>query len=418
MMPMFQALAINLAAIMLAMLALWRASVAIKDVSFIDAVWAYGMVGLALLTALLMPGGPRGPLGWALLVLVLGWGLRLGTHLLLRWRRHGRDPRYERIIGGAMDKRGWSFAKASLLLVFALQGPLLWFVSMPAQVGLLADSGATIGPLGWLGIGVAIVGIGFESIGDRQLEAFRRNPHNKGKVLDIGLWRYTRVAPQPDIEHLALVVRVAAKGFELPVADAFKADPDNCHADSQPAERADGGAAIGEQPDLCRHADKPQQRPLQGENQQQRCLGKAPAALVHCAADDPFIARIPTMAAPAQQQVGAQPQTPAQHQHQQRPAQWPTRPAGHEKRRQQRQPDHAIGPDRIDEADILDRHRGAPQRQHRQHDRGKIDRQRLKHRHHAVSPSNLSLAGTKPRPSLAATISCIARCGYLGVTDR
>ena len=91
-----------------------------------------------------------------------------------------------------MDKRGWSFAKASLLLVFALQGPLLWFVSMPAQVGLLADSGATIGPLGWLGIGVAIVGIGFESIGDRQLEAFRRNPHNKGKVLDIGLWRYTR----------------------------------------------------------------------------------------------------------------------------------------------------------------------------------------------------------------------------------
>ena len=189
--PMLHALLINLAAIMAAMMVLWRVSVAIKDVSFIDAVWAYGMVGLALLTAVLM-GGPQGPHGWALLLVVLAWGLRLGTHLLLRWRRLGRDPRYDRIIGGTMKQRGWSFAVTSLVMVFLMQGPLLWFVSMPAQAGLLADSGGAIGPLGWLGIALGVIGIGFESIGDLQLEAFRKNAANKGKVLDTGLWRYTR----------------------------------------------------------------------------------------------------------------------------------------------------------------------------------------------------------------------------------
>jgi steroid 5-alpha reductase family enzyme len=39
---------------------------------------------------------------------------------------------------------------------------------------------------------LAVIGIGFESIGDAQLTAFRNNPANKGKVLDTGLWKYTR----------------------------------------------------------------------------------------------------------------------------------------------------------------------------------------------------------------------------------
>ena len=37
-----------------------------------------------------------------------------------------------------------------------------------------------------------LVGIGFETIGDWQLRRFRADAANKGKVLDTGLWRYTR----------------------------------------------------------------------------------------------------------------------------------------------------------------------------------------------------------------------------------
>ena len=147
-MALVQPLLVNLAAIMVAMLVLWQISVAIKDVSFIDAVWAYGMVGLTLLTAVLMPGSPVGPHSTALLLLTAIWGLRLGTHLLIRWRRLGRDPRYDRIVGGTMKAKGWSFSKTSLIMVFAMQGPLLWTVSLPAQVGLLSDAGGPIGGIG------------------------------------------------------------------------------------------------------------------------------------------------------------------------------------------------------------------------------------------------------------------------------
>ncbi len=185
-------LATNLLAAMLALMLMWRVAVAIKDVSFIDVIWAYGMVGLALLTALRLPAGPAGPMGWALLLLVSVWGIRLGTHLFLRWRRLGRDPRYDRILGNAMDKNGWSFSTAALILVFLLQGPLLWFACLAAQIGMITDSGAPIGALAMAGIGIALFGIAFESIGDAQLEAFRRDPAKKGEVLDTGLWRYTR----------------------------------------------------------------------------------------------------------------------------------------------------------------------------------------------------------------------------------
>jgi steroid 5-alpha reductase family enzyme len=73
-----------------------------------------------------------------------------------------------------------------------MQGPLLWTVSLPAQVGLLSDAGGPIGGIGAIGIALAVIGISFESLGDLQLEAFRRNPASHGKVLDTGLWRYTR----------------------------------------------------------------------------------------------------------------------------------------------------------------------------------------------------------------------------------
>jgi steroid 5-alpha reductase family enzyme len=185
-------LAVNLAIAMAMVLLLWRVAVAIRDVSFIDVVWAYGMVLLAWATALRLPSGPAGPMGWALLALVSLWGVRLGTHLLLRWRRLGRDPRYDRILGNAMEKRGWSFSTAALLLVFLLQGPLLWFACIAAQAGMIADAGAAPGPLALAGVALALAGIGFESIGDAQLEAFRKNPASHGKVLDTGLWRYTR----------------------------------------------------------------------------------------------------------------------------------------------------------------------------------------------------------------------------------
>jgi len=168
---------------------LWLLSLRLKDVSFIDSWWALGMVVIAVFSFLFRGGGD--PQRLALTVICAVWGLRLGLYLLWRWRKYGPDRRYVTMLGKAKSERGWSFGKAALLLVFALQAPLQFVVCLPVQLGQVSEAGS-LGPIGWVGIVLAIVGIGFESLGDWQLARFKADPENEGRVLDTGLWRYTR----------------------------------------------------------------------------------------------------------------------------------------------------------------------------------------------------------------------------------
>jgi steroid 5-alpha reductase family enzyme len=183
-------LAINAALLVVGYLALWALSLRLRDVSFIDAVWAFGMAAMAWTTFIQV--GEAGPHRLLLVGLCTLWAARLGGHLLLRWRAHGEDPRYARMMADAKRKQGWDFPVASLLLVFALQAPLLFIVCLPVQLGQLGATPAALGPLAWTGAALAGVGLVFETVGDWQLTRFRNNPENKGRVLDTGLWRYTR----------------------------------------------------------------------------------------------------------------------------------------------------------------------------------------------------------------------------------
>ncbi len=183
-------LAINAAVSAACFVALWLIGLAIKDVTFVDAWWGLGMVVLAA-ASFLQTGAPT-PHRLALTIFCALWGLRLGGYLLLRWRGHGPDRRYQTMLGKAQSERGWSFAVSSLLLVFALQAPLQFIVALPVQLGQAAPNAAPLGPVAWLGLAMAAIGLGFETIGDLQLTAFKAQAANAGKVMDRGLWRYTR----------------------------------------------------------------------------------------------------------------------------------------------------------------------------------------------------------------------------------
>lgn len=188
---MLQILAINAAILIVAMLVLWLVSICLRDVSFIDSFWAFGMVMLAVSTFVQAEGGsPQRKI--LILALTSIWGLRLSFHLFTRWRAEGEDPRYKYILGTAMEMKGWSFSRASLQRVFAMQAPMLFIVCLPAQLGQLSAEPAQTGWLAFAGKCLALIGIGFETIGDWQLRRFRADPASKGKVLDTGLWRYTR----------------------------------------------------------------------------------------------------------------------------------------------------------------------------------------------------------------------------------
>ncbi len=170
-------------------LGLWLIGRWLKDVSFIDSWWALGLVLTAWVSFMnARAGSPHAVLLTALCTI---WGLRLGTYLIWRWRRQGPDRRYAAILGKAQTARGWSFGKASLLLVFALQAPLQFIVSLPVQLGQMSSK-TDLGALAWAGAALTIAGIVLESIADWQLTRFRADAVNASKVLATGLWRYTR----------------------------------------------------------------------------------------------------------------------------------------------------------------------------------------------------------------------------------
>lgn len=187
---MFELLGFNAAVLIALVLVLWAISVKIGDVSFIDAFWGAGMGLLAVLSWLHVPGGPS-ELATLIMAMTAAWGFRLGIYLFLRWRREGEDRRYKRILAEAREKG--TFASFALTRVWLMQAVLLFAVSSPAQVGILASPHpAPITLLAWAGFGLWCVGVFFEWVGDWQLSRFKANPANRGKVLDTGLWRYTR----------------------------------------------------------------------------------------------------------------------------------------------------------------------------------------------------------------------------------
>lgn len=182
-------LAINALVLIAFFLTAWLICLKLRDVTPVDSLWAFGMVVLAI--ASFVQAGGLHERKLLLLGLCGAWGLRLGGYMLWRWRTHGTDRRYVSMLGKAEARRGWGFAKASLLLVFATQMPLLFIVALPVQLGQ-ADAAPGLGTLAWIGAGLAVFGILFETIGDAQLVRFRRDPANAGQVMHSGLWRYTR----------------------------------------------------------------------------------------------------------------------------------------------------------------------------------------------------------------------------------
>ena len=182
-------LAINAAVLAVTFMAAWLLCLKLRDVTPIDSLWAIGMVVMALASFLQTQGDPTRKA--LLLGLCVLWGVRLGSYLLWRWRDHGPDRRYQTMFAKAQEAKGWGFAKASLLLVFATQAPLLFIVCLPVQLGQI-DAAPGVGVIGIVGAVIAVIGIAFETIGDAQLTRFRRDSANIGQVMDRGLWRYTR----------------------------------------------------------------------------------------------------------------------------------------------------------------------------------------------------------------------------------
>ena len=184
--PLFAILGANLALIAGSMGLVWLLSLAIRDASIVDVFWGLGFVLVAWSSFALGEG--RAPRQWLCVVLTTLWGMRLGAYLAWRNLGHGEDRRYV-----AMRRRhGDRFGLVSLYSVFGLQGVVMFVVSLPVQVVQAIPGPARLGAWDLAALALFGIGFAFECIGDWQLARFKAGPANTGRVMDRGLWAWTR----------------------------------------------------------------------------------------------------------------------------------------------------------------------------------------------------------------------------------
>ena len=175
-----------LAAIFAAMAALWLLSLALRNASIVDVAWGLGFAGVSVLAA--VAGGGYGGRRVFVAVLTCAWGVRLGSYIFLRNRGTGEDPRYQAMRLRSGDRFWWF----SFFQVFVLQGALMWLISVPLVASATAQQPDHLAPTDIIGMLVFLIGLACEATGDWQLARFKKDPANRGQVMDQGLWRYTR----------------------------------------------------------------------------------------------------------------------------------------------------------------------------------------------------------------------------------
>ena len=174
------------AAIGVCVFLLWLLSLRLEDVSIVDIFWSLGFVIAAWIYR--QHGPDASPRHLLPLVLVTVWGLRLALHI--GWRSRGKEEDYR--YRSMREKVGPIFKWRSLFTVFILQGVLILIISAPHLVLQTAPLDDAWQWTDLVGLILFAIGFFFEAVGDWQLSRFKANPANKGKVLDTGLWRYTR----------------------------------------------------------------------------------------------------------------------------------------------------------------------------------------------------------------------------------
>ena len=184
----FWSIYLNLGLVILGLMALlWLVSLALKNSSIVDIFWGTGFVITAWTAFILTPDGYLAR-KLLLCTLVTIWGLRLSLHILTRNWGKPEDFRYQAWRKAAGDSWWWR----SFFKVFLTQGVLLWIIATPLLAAQYHSQPSHLTWLDYLAIPLWLIGFCFESAGDWQLRRFKADPLNKGKVLQTGVWRYTR----------------------------------------------------------------------------------------------------------------------------------------------------------------------------------------------------------------------------------
>lgn len=153
--------------------------------SVVDTTWGLALTAVAVVAAIggrvLDTGQPWR--SWLLVALVGIWGARLSWHMHRRNGGHGEDPRYTAMLAGTTPFQ-------RVLKVWVTQGAAVVLVGLPVTAA--AVTRGEWGPLAVVGVTLWTLGVSFEAVGDAQLARFKADPDNRGRIMDRGLWAWTR----------------------------------------------------------------------------------------------------------------------------------------------------------------------------------------------------------------------------------
>ena len=114
--------------------------------------------------------------------LVILWAVRLGSFLFLRIKKAGEDKRFREI--------KTSFAR--FFLLWTISGMWVSFCSMCALTAIASNDGVVVNNIFYIGLVTFLVGLSIEIIADSQKTKFRKDPKNKDKFINEGLWAKSR----------------------------------------------------------------------------------------------------------------------------------------------------------------------------------------------------------------------------------
>ncbi len=162
----------------------WLLSVRLRNVAVVDSLWGLMFWFAAVYWFLSLPEFSLRAL--LILLMVSVWAWRLSIYLT--WRNLGEeeDHRYQKIRANNDPGFWWK----SLYIIFALQAILAWLASLVIYGAI--NSGSAFGWFDAVGVCVWLFGMFFETVGDWQLARFKSDEKNQGRVLQTGLWSFTR----------------------------------------------------------------------------------------------------------------------------------------------------------------------------------------------------------------------------------
>lgn len=168
------------------MLAVWLWAVKIKNAGVVDIFWSFNFPVIALILLSVAEGYSNRK--FLICGMILVWGIRLGSHLARRVLSHihEEEGRYKQL------RKDWApHSGRKFFWFFQMQGLSNVLLAIPFFI-ITMNPDPQISILEYIGASLWLIAVSGEAIADSQLDQFKKDPANKGKVCDVGLWHYSR----------------------------------------------------------------------------------------------------------------------------------------------------------------------------------------------------------------------------------